>query len=436
MGYLRGGQRVQLKNSDKIRSRSCRDGYRGVEPRGYVCAGKHTTFDGRDSRLLAWRTVQPRAGAFPFEYAISNNTPMYRWVPTPERWARAERAFGAAGKFPKYLWHEKHERLAEERTIPVNGALPEVWLKSRGRLVDRRAHLGSMFGFTRSFAHQDRTWLLSADGTAVPADRVRPYRQSRFEGVELQGRSLRPGGWAQKKTVAWLRDGDGGFRQTPTHWPKRAWVPYFDEPGHADLRGQNSRGLPGPGYRKTTRVHTDGAALWVRANQLREVIVPRRTPVGTGPVERWVQVSIGRGVLVAMAGERAVFATLISPGMGGLPRRAVDPVKASTTPLGSFRIVHKYRFKTMTPQGAKPERDRTFFIADVPFAQFFEGPFALHTAYWHDDFGELMSGGCVNLSPLDGERLFRFTEPRLPVGWHSVSAGGSNGLGTRVVIVR
>jgi lipoprotein-anchoring transpeptidase ErfK/SrfK len=65
--------------------------------------------------------------------------------------------------------------------------------------------------------------------------------------------------------------------------------------------------------------------------------------------------------------------------------------------------------------------------------QNFSGPYALHTAYWHDDWGDGASGGCVNLSPLDARYLFDFTEPRVPPGWHAVrrEAGGPT---TRVVL--
>ena len=62
-------------------------------------------------------------------------------------------------------------------------------------------------------------------------------------------------------------------------------------------------------------------------------------------------------------------------------------------------------------------------ISEVPFTQNFSGPYALHAAYWHDDWGVGKSGGCVNLAPIDARRIFAWTEPRLPPGWHGVRAG-------------
>jgi hypothetical protein len=47
-----------------------------------------------------------------------------------------------------------------------------------------------------------------------------------------------------------------------------------------------------------------------------------------------------------------------------------------------------------------------------------------------------MSAGCINLSPSDGKRLFEWTTPAVPAGWNGAAAGGANGPGTFVVVVR
>jgi hypothetical protein len=63
-------------------------------------------------------------------------------------------------------------------------------------------------------------------------------------------------------------------------------------------------------------------------------------------------------------------------------------------------------------------------------------PFAIHVAYWHERFGEPMSGGCINVSPLDGAFLFDWTAPQLPPDWDAVLSGGAQGIGTIVRVVR
>jgi hypothetical protein len=143
--------------------------------------------------------------------------------------------------------------------------------------------------------------------------------------------------------------------------------------------------------------------------------------------EKWIDVSIFRGTLVAYEGLRPVFATLISPGLFGYRRVDGKPAKY-TTPTGTFRIEWKHLSTTMSPD---PERMR-YYLSEVPFTQFFHMPFALHAAYWHDRFGEPKSGGCINLSVADAKWLFEWTEPRVPKGWHSVRSGASRGPGTWV----
>ena len=69
---------------------------------------------------------------------------------------------------------------------------------------------------------------------------------------------------------------------------------------------------------------------------------------------------------------------------------------------------------------ATMEAPNEFIHSDVPWTQNFSGPHALHGAYWHDDWGNRKSAGCVNVSPIDGRWLFYFTEPVMPEGWHGL----------------
>jgi lipoprotein-anchoring transpeptidase ErfK/SrfK len=76
----------------------------------------------------------------------------------------------------------------------------------------------------------------------------------------------------------------------------------------------------------------------------------------------------------------------------------------------------------------------TFQLRDVPYIQYFESGYALHAAYWHDVFGTPRSHGCVNLSPVDAHRLFLWTDPPVPDGWHGVNVSEETGEGTTVII--
>jgi L,D-transpeptidase catalytic domain len=82
----------------------------------------------------------------------------------------------------------------------------------------------------------------------------------------------------------------------------------------------------------------------------------------------------------------------------------------------------------------KRRGEGTFQLRDVPYIQYFESGYALHGAYWHDVFGTPRSHGCVNLSPVDAHRIFLWTDPPVPEGWHAINTGEEMGEGTTVII--
>lgn len=128
-------------------------------------------------------------------------------------------------------------------------------------------------------------------------------------------------------------------------------------------------------------------------------------PSGVAADEKWLHVDLERQTLVAYEGDRAVFATLVSTGRAGYD-----------TPTGLFHIQEKH--KTATMRGS--DASGFFEVSEVPWTMFYQGSYALHGAYWHDDFGNVRSHGCINLAPIDARWLFRFTKGELPSGWHAL----------------
>ena len=110
-----------------------------------------------------------------------------------------------------------------------------------------------------------------------------------------------------------------------------------------------------------------------------------------------------------------VYATMISPGRGGIPQTGVPTLDTASTPTGTYSVLGKFLTATMQSSSIA-----TLIHAEVQYTMNFSGPYAVHGAYWHDQWGEPKSGGCVNLSPIDAQRIFRWTEPKLPPGWHGM----------------
>lgn len=135
--------------------------------------------------------------------------------------------------------------------------------------------------------------------------------------------------------------------------------------------------------------------------------------------QRWVEVDLSEQKLYAHEGNEVAYVFLISSGKWG------------RTPTGEFKIWGKFRYTKMS--GGSKALHTYYYLPNVPYTQYFYRDFGLHGTYWHNNFGESMSHGCVNLSIPDAEKLFWWTSPVMTDGETMIRATGEN-PGTRVVI--
>jgi lipoprotein-anchoring transpeptidase ErfK/SrfK len=134
----------------------------------------------------------------------------------------------------------------------------------------------------------------------------------------------------------------------------------------------------------------------------------------TSPDEKWIEVNVTAQRLIAWEGEKPVMFFTISSGLPGTP-----------TVLGQFHIYWKLEATLMTGYN--------YYLPDVPYTMYFYGGYALHGTYWHSNFGQPMSHGCVNLKTEEAKQLFDWAGPALPAGQTQVEATADN-PGTLVVV--
>lgn len=81
---------------------------------------------------------------------------------------------------------------------------------------------------------------------------------------------------------------------------------------------------------------------------------------------------------------------------------------ATPTVTGDFKIYVKYGAQTMSGPG--------YYLPDVPYVMYFYQGYALHGTYWHSNWGNPMSHGCVNMPTPEAEWFFTsFVEVGTPV---------------------
>lgn len=115
--------------------------------------------------------------------------------------------------------------------------------------------------------------------------------------------------------------------------------------------------------------------------------------------QRWIEIDLSEQHLFAWSGKNQTFSAIISTGKLNTP----------TLP-GIFTIQRKYPRDRM--------RGDNYDISNVPNVLYFNRGYALHGAYWHNNFGTPMSHGCVNLPIGNAQWLFDWAKIGTPVIIH------------------
>lgn len=134
---------------------------------------------------------------------------------------------------------------------------------------------------------------------------------------------------------------------------------------------------------------------------------------------KWIEVSIEQQKLRAWEGNNIIMEFPISSGLW------------YPTPKGDFGIWHKTKFQRM--KGGSKEIGTYYDLPNVPNNMFFYKGFAIHGAYWHNNFGNPMSHGCVNAPLAQVAELFEWAGPVVPEGKNYAHTTSDN-PGTRVFV--
>jgi L,D-transpeptidase catalytic domain len=422
LGYVRAGGIVAAAVTSTPGD-DCRGQWRAVSPVGYVCVEPGNATLDLQAPLVVALSHRPDLGErLPYMYGIvRRNGPIYSRLPTRAEAEAAEPSVdarmrswlsaedGASFRYDYWqrgksepsppavvLWQtqttrEVPEWLAGGKLTPGNLS----GLKHGDDLVVGATKNHNGFALLDTAVLDGRRYGITTDLSVFPVDRMRPIEGSDFHGYRIPEDVDVPFALVR-------RDGAVAFALRRGTLAKAHEVP---RRAAIRLTGKQ-RFHEGVLYFEAT----DGT--WVSDRFVSRIDGVKKMPKWALDGERWLDVSISKQVLLAYEGTKPVYATLVSSGEAGLN----DPQTSKSTVRGIFRIHTKHVTTTMSSEVVGEE----FELKDIPYVQYFEDGYALHAAYWHDDFGTPRSHGCINLSPEDAKWLFGWTEPQLPRGWHGV----------------
>jgi lipoprotein-anchoring transpeptidase ErfK/SrfK len=138
-----------------------------------------------------------------------------------------------------------------------------------------------------------------------------------------------------------------------------------------------------------------GPDQWIEARKVAQVTVNTSSPEGSNGHPRWIEVDLAEQTLSVYEDHRLVFATMIASG--------VEPF---WTRPGTYQIYSKVEAETMRNNDPAD----FYYLENVPWTMYFDGPRALHGAYWRTRFGYPQSHGCVNLSVGDARWLYNWAQ--------------------------
>lgn len=454
LGYLRHGAETQAYEL-VVPNEECTGGWYELVTGGFVCSNSATK--NLDNPNIERAPAQAdRDAGLPYRYGkvVAAGTPLYRrvlsakdrekyesWRPPTPKVADAgagEEGDEAASSTPS----DKPSAASPPKNDDDDDGPPTLKkLKGRGVLV-RRMMPGFFIALDKDFKAAGTRWWRTTHGFATP-----------FANILTQD-------WGSKHRGTWFTD--AAYDSTsPVLLPDAGAT--FVRATESGESGESERELGGmvafvkvqsahriyvePDGKSTrmgaplgkrTAVLLTGRALsiwgarlfetsqgfWVRPSDV--AISAPRMPKDLAPNEKWIDIDLSRQALVAFEGTGPVFGTLVSTGR----ENDYDPEHDYPTPTGEYRIREKHVTTTMDGDvsGGGP-----YSIEDVPWVMYFHGSYALHGAFWHDQFGHRKSHGCVNLTPEDARTLFQWAGPTMPSEWHGIFAYPAN-PGSRVIV--
>jgi hypothetical protein len=240
---------------------------------------------------------------------------------------------------------------------------------------------------------------------------------------------------------SWVQPVDYRFNR-PTRWIEPpgmlAWVtvPYTDVRARPDPSLRRSYRLYYDAIFRVIDVHVpdekprqvwyglrDGltwdGVYWAKAEHMRIIPPEELTPLSPQVEDKRILIELDKQRLTCFEGRDEVFATRISSGMPGM-----------VTPLGTHRVLQK----VPTTRMIGGEGDDYYDLPGIGFTTYFTRKgVAIHGTYWHNDYGNRRSHGCVNAPTAAAQWIYRWTRPDAPYDKQRVFAGENDATYIEVV---
>jgi len=182
-------------------------------------------------------------------------------------------------------------------------------------------------------------------------------------------------------------------------------------------------------YHITEKHGSPGDMFWADGRALRPLTREEIQPISPDVSEKKVVINLSNQTLACLEGKREVYYCRISS--GAKFNASGEAVDNWSTPIGLYHSVSR-KFLSMHMAGGT--RASGYEVFGVGWTSFFAtGGFSIHSTYWHNNFGEPMSHGCVNAMPDDAKFVFLWSAPQVPYDPGKLEISGYDGTKVQVL---
>ncbi|HMY21058.1 MAG TPA: L,D-transpeptidase, partial [Polyangium sp.] len=423
LGYIRLGGKAPV-DPNPVKNAACPKGWYHLLDGGYVCA-KYATTDMANPSVRMGVTPPNLEDVLPYKYAYNtaHGTPLYRSVPSKDEMIKYEPYLEIAKKAKKKKKADEEEEdssspkekdTASKDSLPpsVGGAVPSTedpneadrigpapsppptmasadvaalldagpgvedppkpwWQQTeKGKApnvtlaelekdadgtVAKRMVKGFFVAVDKSFGWNNRSWYKTTAGLVAPTDRMYIVKPPTSHGIDV------PEGVKQVGFIISSKSSKFEVDQEQKTVKVKGPAPRFTAAGLTGVEATVKSVV----YRQTTE------GWWMKAVDM-TFTEPGPPPADLAKGEKWIDVNLTRKTLLAIEGDKPVYAALVSPG-----RKSTNKAKDHSTVKGTFRIREKHIAVTMDGDGTAAG-DLPYSIEDVPYVAYFEGSYALH----------------------------------------------------------
>ncbi len=266
--------------------------------------------------------------------------------------------------------------------------------------------LREVVGLQHSLYASNLRWVETSDGF-IWAPHLQPVRNHPNQPIDILPQSSLGAGMWVEVTVPWvdlILDNPPArspwLRENPTprlYYSQILWVDQIK----TDDQGKTW-------YRVNER-YSYGDIFWAAAEAFRPLKQDDMEPIRPEVEEKRIIINLNYQSLSCYEREREVHYCRISS--GAKFDAEGNPIDKWSTPLGPHPIWRKAVSLHMSGGTTGGGYDLpgigwvTVFVANGV---------AIHSTYWHNNFGVAMSHGCVNVRPDDARWIFRWTSPVVP----------------------